>query len=68
MEAQMDNARAHRETAQMAEYIRAHGIEARIVDPGQIEAVEVYTIDGTPGSEIVTLPADLEAVRAWLGY
>lgn len=52
----------------LVKYIRSHGHEASIAADGTIRALEVYRKDGETHEEWITLKADYETVRAWLGY
>lgn len=52
---------------QLLAYLRSHHIDAVLQD-GAIVALEHFTKDGKTFSQWVTLPANLSAVRDWLGY
>ena len=52
----------------LVKYIRSHGHAAHIAADGTISALEVYRKDGETHEEWITLKADYETVRAWLGY
>lgn len=57
-------------TAQrLATIIQQHGTDAYVTGDGQIRAYESATDrNGNDASHWVTLPANVQAVRDWLGY
>jgi hypothetical protein len=55
----------------LVRYIESHGIPVVVTPEGKLEVIEILTDLANPGSlieETHYLPAELEAVRNWLGY
>lgn len=56
-------------TAHLVAYIRSHGFSAELLPDGKtISAEMVYCQDRKAYPEWETIPANYQAVRAWLGY
>lgn len=55
----------------LVRYIESHGFPVTVTPEGKLEVIEILTDlanPGTPLEETHQLPAELEAVRNWLGY
>ena len=54
----------------LANYIRQHGHPCRVMPDGRIKAASLGASVSTGRSvwSVDVLPADIDAVKAWLGY